>query len=107
MCIDESVVAFKGRLTFKQYIKDKHHKREIKVFKVCTNDYYTLKYEVYIGRSENRSVTEFVLNIVCNYLRFGRKLYADNFYTNVELAEKLIQRKETEKRILNKYVREN
>lgn len=31
--------------------------------------------------------------MVGSYLQFGRTLYTDNFYTNVELAEKYILQK--------------
>jgi hypothetical protein len=35
MCIDESMIAFQGRLIFKQYIQTKRHRYGIKVFKLC------------------------------------------------------------------------
>lgn len=46
MVIDESVVPFRGRLIFRQYIPNKAHRYGIKVFKLCaTNGYtYALKY---------------------------------------------------------------
>jgi len=35
LCIDESIVEWKGRLTFKQYIPSKRHRFGIKLFVLC------------------------------------------------------------------------
>jgi hypothetical protein len=50
LVIDESMVLFKGRLLFKQYIKTKRHKFGIKLYVLC--DYetgYVLDFLVYTG----------------------------------------------------------
>ena len=49
--VDESLVAYRGRLAFKQYIPGKKHKYGIKLFKLCTPDGYTLKIIVYTGKN--------------------------------------------------------
>lgn len=50
MCIDESIVPFTGRLTFKQYIQNKTHKYGIKVLKLCINNLYTIGFKMYAGK---------------------------------------------------------
>ncbi|KAK9685450.1 Transposase IS4 [Popillia japonica] len=37
ICIDETLVPFRGRLSFLQFIKDKRHKFGIKLFKLCVD----------------------------------------------------------------------
>ena len=48
--IDEGMVAFKGRLSYVQYIPAKPIKREIKVWMCCDSDTaYLNQFEVYHG----------------------------------------------------------
>lgn len=35
LCIDESIIRFKGRLSFKQYIPSKRHRFGVKLFVLC------------------------------------------------------------------------
>ncbi|XP_050065151.1 piggyBac transposable element-derived protein 1-like [Aphis gossypii] len=98
MCIDESMIAFQGRLVFKQYIQTKRHRYGVKVFKLCVSPCYTLKFKIYSGKEsevdKNDSVSSrIVMNLVDEYLDFGRTLYVDNWYTSVSLAHQLLERK--------------
>lgn len=52
-CIDESLIKFMGRLSFKQYIKNKKKKFGIKLFKLCTHPCYTLAVKVYCRKEAN------------------------------------------------------
>lgn len=47
VCIDETLVPFRGRLKFKQYISNKPHKFGIKMLKLCTKGGYTYEFKVY------------------------------------------------------------
>jgi hypothetical protein len=50
LCIDESLVLFKGHLNFKQYIPSKRHRFGIKVFVLCDRETgYVLDFIVYTG----------------------------------------------------------
>jgi hypothetical protein len=40
ICVDESLVLYKGRLLFKQYIKSKRARFGVKVFSLCSSDGY-------------------------------------------------------------------
>lgn len=94
VCIDESMVPFIGRLSFRQYLKNKTHKYGIKIFKLCAKDYYTLQYNIYAGKNEVRETNvsyKIVLKLMEPYFNHGRCLYIDNWYSSVELAEKLIK----------------
>lgn len=92
LCIDESVVPFIRRLIFRQYLKNKTHRYGIKIFKLCVKDFYTLQYNTYAGKEEVRETHvshKIVLKLLKPYLNFGRCLFIDNWYSSVELAEKL------------------
>lgn len=92
LCIDESVVPFIGRLIFRQYLKNKTHRYGIKIFKLCAKDFYTLQYNIYAGKEAVRETNvshKIVLKLLKPYLNFGRCLFIDNWYSSVELAEKL------------------
>lgn len=41
MVIDETMVPWRGRLSFRQYISGKKHKYDVKLFKICSTEGYT------------------------------------------------------------------
>ncbi|KAJ8937597.1 hypothetical protein NQ314_011781 [Rhamnusium bicolor] len=96
VCTDETRVPFRGRLKFRQYIKEKIHKFGIKTFKLCVNGAYTYNMKIYCGtESENDWVLvadKVVLGLMNNLLDSGRILFTDNRYTSVGLARKLATR---------------
>uniref|UniRef100_A0A182YRW5 PiggyBac transposable element-derived protein domain-containing protein n=1 Tax=Anopheles stephensi TaxID=30069 RepID=A0A182YRW5_ANOST len=49
--IDESLIPWRGRLIFRQYITNKAHKYGIKLLKLCANDGYTWAMKIYSGKS--------------------------------------------------------
>lgn len=95
LCIDESVVAFRGRLVFRQYNKQKRHKYGIKLFKLCTLPGYTYKISIYAGKQNdtiNTSPTSVVMTLCEDLFEKGHTLYTDNWYTSVGLARELLKR---------------
>ncbi|KAJ8927653.1 hypothetical protein NQ314_019855 [Rhamnusium bicolor] len=96
VCTDETMVPFRGRLKFRQYIKEKRHKSDIKIFKLCVNGAYTYNMKIYCGKeSENFVVSvadKLVLGLMNNLLDSGRILFTDNWNTSVGLARKLATR---------------
>lgn len=44
--IDESMVPFRGRTYFRQYIPGKRHKYGLKLYKLCTTEAYTWNTEL-------------------------------------------------------------
>lgn len=94
LCVDESMIPFRGRIIFRQYNKSKRHKYGIKLFKLCTTPGYTTKVEVYGGKtldSQDNTPTNVVLNLARNYFGKGHTMFVDNWYTSLDLAEKLVQ----------------
>ncbi|KAL4152942.1 hypothetical protein QTP88_000775 [Uroleucon formosanum] len=99
MVIDESMIAWRGRLGFRQCIPGKKHKFGVKVLKLCTENGYTYDFEIYSGREVNTVTAtsnvgeKIVMKLTNNLLNAGRTLYTDNFYTSCVLARVLLQNK--------------
>lgn len=65
ICVDESMVPFRGRLLFRQYNKQKRHKYGIKLFKLYTLPGYTFKLNIYAGK-QNEEVNVTPQRVVMN-----------------------------------------
>lgn len=94
VCIDETMVPFRGRLSFLQYIPGKRHKYGVKLFKLCVDEGYTYSIKIYGGgggvqTSDKPLATRVVMELMEPLLNSGRTLYTDNFYTSVGLAHEL------------------
>ena len=51
--VDESLVLFKGRLFFKQYIRTKRSRFGIKLYELCTHNGILLGFMIYHGNMED------------------------------------------------------
>lgn len=94
VCIDETMIPFRGKIFFRQYIKGKRHKYGIKMYKLCLEKGYTYNFSIYVGKSDSQKgnvTTNLVLSLMEPLLNTGRTLYVDNFFTSVTLAEYLLQ----------------
>ena len=98
--IDESLVLFKGRLSFQQYIKSKRARFGIKLYQLCTSNGILLDFIVYHGNiapqliemEEGALITERIpATLMERYFGKGHNLYIDNFYTSLRLAKYLIE----------------
>lgn len=95
MCIDESIVPFMGRLSFRQYIQNKRHRYGIKIFKLCIDNFYTVGFKIYAGKESvvgQRVSTKIVTEMADEYLDMGRTMYTDNWYSSYDLATELLKR---------------
>lgn len=98
LAIDEAMILWRGRLTFRQYIPNKRHKYGIKLYELTTHDGFVLNIIIYTGKgtleAENESHSfSIVKKLLRDYLGKGHVLYVDNFYTSVALAEYLLSEK--------------
>ena len=101
--VDESLVLFKGRLHFKQYIRTKRSRFGIKFYELSTSDGILLDFILYQGNiepslvqppGENWLQTERIpLTLIDPFLDKGHTLTIDNFYTTPRLAKYLLDRK--------------
>ncbi|XP_069363497.1 piggyBac transposable element-derived protein 4-like [Maniola hyperantus] len=98
LSIDESMVLWRGRLVFRQYIKNKKHKYGVKLYELCESSGIVMKIRVYKGKSERPPPgvlhsTEVILDLMEGYLEKGHTIYADNFYNSPDLTRRLSERK--------------
>lgn len=99
LSVDEAMIGWKGRLSFRQYISNKSHKYGIKLYELTTDDGFVLNIIVYTGKgtlvSEDSTHAESVVKeLMKDYLEKGHTVYLDNFYTSVSLAEFLHKKKQ-------------
>jgi hypothetical protein len=95
LCIDKSLLLYKGRLSFKQYIPSKQNRFGIKSFVLCDcKTGYVLNFIVYIGNDSDiikineKSLGksgEIVITLLESYLGKGHTLFVDNWYTSSAL----------------------
>ena len=95
--IDEGMIAYKGRLSYMQYMPAKPIKRGIKVWLRCdTESAYMHQFDIYLGRRTNspNGLGYDVVMKLCEQLR-GKyhHVYFDNLFTSVPLLLDLLQQK--------------
>ena len=111
ICIDESLILWKGRLLFRQYIPNKRKRFGVKLYALCESSTgYMYKFRVYTGRddpnhdldtdiqndvpvAELLSSEKIVMWLVKPLLDQGYSVYTDNFYTSTKLANLLLTNK--------------
>lgn len=95
LSLDEAMVLWRGRLQFRQYIKNKRHKYGIKLYMLTEPNGLILKFRVYEGSSDVYSgaghTGKIVLHLLEEKLDNGHAVYLDNFYNSVDLAIKLLE----------------
>ena len=91
LSVDESMIKYKGRLAFRQYMPAKPTKYGIKDFVLAEADTgYCLKFMTYTGkylfpRKDIPLTSQVVLDLLRGYEHKGHIVYMDNFYTSPEL----------------------
>lgn len=94
--IDEGMIAFKGRLSFRQYLPAKPTKYGIKVWMAAdSSNGYVLNFSVYLGsEGENRRLYglgyDVVMNMARPFLNRKHHLYFDNFFSSPVLLDHLL-----------------
>ena len=99
--VNEGLVKFNGRLSFKQYMPMKPNKFGIKVWLLADSDcYYIPRFQVYLGK--NRTNSELftrkglgyyvVWTLGEPYLDANCHFFFDNFFTSVDLVKSLHER---------------
>ena len=101
--IDEELLLWKGRLSFKQYIPSKRSRFGVKLFSLCEDSGYLWNSFVYLRRNpgndnENLELKNrtgktgvIVVSLAKNLFGLGYKLYVDNWYTSEALFNYLYE----------------
>ena len=94
--IDESLIPFKGRLSFRQFIPSKRAHFGIKCWVLAdASNSYVSRFTVHTGREANAQPlsTCVVQNLVVGHENLNHQLFVDNFYTSPALFKWLLERK--------------
>ncbi|EFA09333.1 PiggyBac transposable element-derived protein 4-like Protein [Tribolium castaneum] len=91
------MVLWRGRLFFRQYIKNKKRKYGVKFYELCESNGMILRIKIYCGKSETSAEmghgADVVFELMEDYLDKGYMLFTDNFCNSVALAKALTTRK--------------
>ena len=98
LSLDESMVLWRGRLLFRQYIKNKRHKYGVKLFQLCTSNGIILRTSVYCGLPYADKMmlglsAAVVLHLMADFPNMGYYLYTDNYYNSLALRKEFTKRK--------------
>ena len=98
--VDESLLGFRGRCSFRQYISNKPSKYGIKVYVLAgSKTFYSVSSKVYMGADTHAPglpvPTQAVLDLVSSVSGTNRNITTDNYYTSIPLAMELKSRKLT------------
>ncbi|CAI6348589.1 unnamed protein product [Macrosiphum euphorbiae] len=96
IAIDESMVAFKGRTTIKQYMPLKPIKRGIKIWAAaCSKTGYLLQFEVYQGKQGDPEIglgEKVVTHLANLYDNKGYCFYFDGFFSNIPMVKNMVEK---------------
>lgn len=102
LTVDEMLVGFRGRCSFRVYIKSKPNKYGLKVMCLCdSKTHYLLNAFIYAGKMEAPNPQKLsvptlsVLNLIDPIKNTGRNITGDNWFTSIELVDKLLAQKLT------------
>ncbi|XP_033971716.1 piggyBac transposable element-derived protein 4-like [Trematomus bernacchii] len=97
VCVDEQLVPFRGRCSFKQYMPKKPAKYGIKIWANCdVKSSYAWRLQVYTGKAAgSRPEVNQGMRVVLEMTEGlqGHIINCDNFFTSFALAKELLRRK--------------
>ena len=93
--IDESIIPWRGRLLYSQYVPGKAHKYGIKMYKLAATNGFTWNYVIYTGEQESIAgvghAQAVVMNLFDGLDECYRTVVADNYFTSISLAKYLLE----------------
>ena len=92
MSVDEAMIGFKGRLSFRQYMPSKPTKWGVKVWELCdSTSGYCTNFQIYTGRSQGQAEHglgyRVVMDLTEPYHHRNHHMYFDRFFSSPALAE--------------------
>ncbi|KAJ8883397.1 hypothetical protein PR048_015240, partial [Dryococelus australis] len=96
LSLDESMILWRGRLSFRQYIMNKRHEYGIKVYMLNNLDGFINKCAVYtrmLDDLEGKGILERLFCLLQDKLNVGHHVYMDNYYNSFGLAKTLLYQK--------------
>lgn len=100
--VDETLLSFRGRCSFRMYLPSKPDKYGLKIISACdAKTYYFLGGIPYLGKeittesNELSTPTRYVVKLTQSIQGSNRNVTTDNWFTSCELAKELTKRKLT------------
>ena len=92
--VDESLLGFRGRCAFKQYIPNKPSKYGIKVYVLADSlSFYSVSSKIYAGAGTNHQdylyLQQAVLDLITPISGTNKNITTVNYYTSISLANEL------------------
>lgn len=95
--IDESLMKFHGRLSFKQFNRNKRARFGVKFYKTCdSTNGYIYNFKIYVGQDRTNAnfnslgvSGQVVVDMLADLPGQGRNLFVDNWYSSPLLFKKL------------------
>lgn len=98
--IDETMIKYKGRIHFRQYISNKPVRFGVKCYLICnSSNGYCYEITVYTGKGTTPKIPHMtptesiVVKMMEPYLNKFRILFVDNFYNSVKLSKYFLAKK--------------
>lgn len=96
LSLDEGMVLWRGRLVFRQYIKNKRHKYGMKIYALTEPSGLVTNFTIYSGKGGDLSGKGHASKVVKFLMRGkfhkGHSLYMDNYYNSFGLASELLRK---------------
>ena len=97
LSLDETLIKFKGRVQFRQFLPLKRNRFGLKGFVIAdSSNGYVLNTIIYTGKegpaASKDLASQVVLQLIEPYTNSGYRLYVDNWYTSVPLFLELERR---------------
>lgn len=106
IAVGEALILWKGRLSFRKFIKSNRSRFGLKVFVLCPSDKswngYSWNFIVYYGKDSAAlddppasalSVSErIIVHIMKDLIEEGRQVFTDSWYTSLRLSDYLLTR---------------
>ncbi|GFY79539.1 piggyBac transposable element-derived protein 4 [Trichonephila inaurata madagascariensis] len=97
ICLDESMILWRGRLLLRQHVPNELLKYGIKLYMITTPNGMVLKFVAFAGKLNDSSGKEHTQNITLNLLDgmldVGHSIFIDTYYNSYELVKCLTDRK--------------
>ena len=95
VCIDETLVSFRGKCPFRVYIPSKPDRYGLKIWSMCdVSSSYLCNLQVYLGKegdsAEQQQGARVVRDLATPVYGSGRNITTDNFFTSHALAKFLL-----------------
>lgn len=94
--VDEQLVSFRGRCSFRVYMKSKPDKYGLKIWAAADSENaYTLNMQPYLGKTNNiseKNQGERVVLDLVGSIGSGYGITTDNFFTSLPLADNLLEK---------------